>query len=88
MCVKVYNKDTNSYADTPHELADMLDIPVSALPADNAYNQLIPDNCLCQVDVQKACGLAGYNYTENSDFEPVISKKTQEDILKAIRTSK
>jgi hypothetical protein len=88
MCVQVYNKDTKAYAGTPYEFADMLSIPISALPVDNAYNQLIPENCLCQVDIEKACKLAGYNYTENSDFEPVISKKTQEEILKSIRTSK
>ena len=88
MCVQVYNKDTKTSAGTPYEFAEMLNMSVNELPVDNAYNQLIPDDCLCQVDLQKACILAGYNYTETSDFEPVISKKTQEDILKSIRTSK
>ena len=88
MCVRVYNKDTGSYAGTPYTFADMLDVPVSALPVDNAYNQLIPDNCLCQVDIEKACKLAGFNYTETSDFEPVISKKTHEDLVNEFRKTK
>jgi hypothetical protein len=88
MCVRVYNKDTDTYAGTPHTFADMLNIPVNALPVDNNYNQLIPESCLCQVDIEKACKLSGYNYTENEDFEPVISKKTQEDLVNELRKTK
>jgi hypothetical protein len=88
MCVQVYNKDTNTYAGTPHAFADMLNIPVNALPVDNNYNQLIPESCLCQVDIEKACKLSGYNYSETADFEPVISKKTQEDLVNELRRTK
>jgi hypothetical protein len=88
MCIQVFNKDTGDYAGTPYEFADMLNIPVNELPVDNAYNQLIPENCLCQVDIEKACKLAGYNYSEDDDFEPVISKKTHEERVNELRKTK
>jgi hypothetical protein len=84
MCVRVYNSDTRDSTDNPRELAEMLGLSVKQLPVDNNYGQLIPESCLCQVDVKKACELAGYHYTENQDFEPVISKKTAEEIVKNI----
>jgi len=84
MCIRVYNTDTKESTDNPRELAEMLGLAVKQLPVDNNYGQLIPESCLCQVDVKKACELAGYNYTENQDFEPVISKKTAEEIVKNI----
>jgi hypothetical protein len=84
MCVRVYNKDTDQSTDSPHEFADMLGIPVSALPVDNAYNELIPDCCLCQVDIEKACELSGYEYSENDDFDILIAKKTAEQTIQDI----
>ena len=84
MCVRVYNKDTKQNTDSPHEFADMLGIPVSDLPVDNAYNRLIPDACLCQVDIEKACELAGYDYSETEDFDIEISKKTIEQAMQDI----
>jgi len=88
MCTRVFNKDTNEFAGTPHELAYMLQVPTNALPVDNNYNQLIPESCLCQVNVEKACAIAGFRYEENADFEPVISKKTQEDLVNELRKTK
>ena len=88
MCVRVFNKDTKESAGTPYELAYMLQVPTNSLPVDNNYGQLIPESCLCQVDVEKACKMAGFNYEENADFEPVISKKTQEDIVNSVRKTK
>lgn len=88
MCVQVYNKDTKKFAGTPYQLAEMLDMPTSYLPVDNAYNQLIPESCLCQVDVKKACALAGFNYEEDRDLEPVIFKKTQQDFFNEARKTK
>jgi hypothetical protein len=86
MCVRVYNKDTSQNTDSPYTFADMLGISVNQLPIDNAYNKLIPDSCLCQVDIEKACEMFGYNYSENQDFDILISKKnvekTIQDILK------
>jgi hypothetical protein len=88
MCLQVYNKDTKAFAGTPYQLADMLDMPTNALPVDNNYGQLLPESCLCQVDVRKACALAGFNYEENQDFEPIISKKTQADLVNELRKIK
>lgn len=86
MCVRVYNKDTKQDTDSPYAFADMLGISVNQLPIDNAYNKLIPDSCLCQVDIEKACEMFGYNYNETEDFDISISKKnvgeTMQDILK------
>ena len=86
MCVRVYNKDTKQDTDSPYTFADMLGISVNQLPIDNAYNKLIPDSCLCQVDIEKACELFGYSYIEDEDFSITISKKsaetTMQDILK------
>lgn len=84
MCVRVYNNDTRETASHPIAFAGMINVPVNELPVDNNYKQLIPESCLCQVDIQKACELAGYNYSENSDFEPVISKKTHAEVVKSI----
>jgi hypothetical protein len=88
MCVRVFNKDTKEYAGTPHEFAYMLAVPTNSLPVDNNYGQLIPESCLCQVDIAKACKLAGYHYEETEDFEPVISRKTQEDLVNELRKTK
>ena len=57
MCVRVYNLDTKEETDSTVEFADMLGVATSALPVDNAYNQLIPEACLCQVDIKKVITL-------------------------------
>jgi hypothetical protein len=84
MCVRVYNTDSRESTDNPREFAEMLGISVKELPVDNNCGQLIPDSCLCQVDIKKACDIAGYHYNENDDFEPVISKKTHSEVVKNI----
>lgn len=84
MCVRVYNTDTKENTDNPREFAEMLGISVKQLPVDNNYGQLIPDSCLCQVDIKKACDISGYNYIENADYEAEISKKTPAEIVKNI----
>jgi hypothetical protein len=86
MCVRVYNKDTKEDTDTPTGFADMLGISAKDLPVDNALGQLIPESCLCQVNIEKACKLYGYDYIEDEDFSIAIAKKSPEssiqDILK------
>lgn len=86
MCVRVYNKNTKEETDSPIGFADMLGVSVKNLPVDNAYGQLIPESCLCQVNIEKACKLYGYDYTEDEDFSITIAKKSPEssiqDILK------
>jgi hypothetical protein len=81
MCVRVYNKDTGTSTDNPREFADMLGLEVKDLPVDNNYKQLIPDSCLCQVCIDQACVMAGFNYEENDDFDVVVSKRTAEEII-------
>lgn len=86
MCVRVYNKDTKEETASPTGFADMLGVSAKDLPVDNALGQLIPESCLCQVNIEKACKLHGYSYIENDNFDIVISKKSTEssiqDILK------
>lgn len=86
MCVRVYNKNTKEETDSPIGFADMLGVSAKDLPVDNAYGQLIPESCLCQVNIEKACKLYGYDYTEDEDFSIAIAKKSPEssiqDILK------
>jgi hypothetical protein len=86
MCVRVYNKNTKEETDSPIGFADMLGVSVKNLPVDNAYGQLIPESCLCQVNIEKACKLYGYDYIEDEDFSIAIAKKSPEssiqDILK------
>ena len=84
MCVRIFNTDTKEETDSPIEFADMLGVATTALPVDNAYNQLIPEACLCQVDIKKACDMFGFNYNETEDFDAVISKKTPESSIKEI----
>ena len=84
MCVRVYNKDTKEDTDTPTGFADMLGISAKDLPVDNALGQLIPESCLCQVDIEKACKLHGYNYNENDDFDIAIWKKSPESTIQDI----
>ena len=88
MCVRVYNLDTKEETDSPEEFAAMLGVATSALPVDNAYNQLIPEACLCQVDVEKACNMYGFHYKEddhdNYDADITISKKTAEDMMQEV----
>jgi hypothetical protein len=76
MCTRVWNKDTNEETDSPAEFAEMLGIPTSSLPVDNAYKQLIPEGCLCQVDIEKACDMFGFNYIDDAG-DAQISKKSQ-----------
>jgi hypothetical protein len=85
MCVRVINKDTDEDTDNVEEFADMLGVASSALPVDNAYKQLIPEGCLCQVDIKKACDMFGFNYSEDRDFDAVISKKTLENTFQEIQ---
>lgn len=66
----------------------MLNISVLQLPVDNAYNQLIPESCLCQVNIEKACKLAGYHCSTNDDYEYEIAKKTPGDLLNEARNSR
>jgi hypothetical protein len=86
MCVSVYNTDTKESTDSPVEFAEMLGIATSALPVDNAYNQLIPEACLCQVDIEKACNMYGFHYSEDEhdNWDVRISKKTPGDIMKEL----
>jgi hypothetical protein len=86
MCVSVYNKDTQEHTDSPVEFAHMLGVPTSTLPVDNVYGQLIPEACLCQVDIKKACEINGFNYEEDNhdNWDIRISKKTPEEIVKSI----
>ena len=84
MCVRILNNDTHEETDSPVEFAEMLGVDTTALPVENNYRQLIPHCCLCQVDIKKACDMFGFNYTENQDFDAVISKKTAESTLQDI----
>lgn len=84
MCVRILNKDTNEETDSTVEFADMLGVGTNELPVENMYNQLIPESCLCQVDIKKACQMFGFNYSENEDFEAIISKKTKTEVIKDI----
>ena len=84
MCVRVYNKDTQDDTDSPVEFAEMLGVSAVDLPVDNNYGQLIPEACLCQVDIKKACEKFGFNYEENDDFDIVISKKTPEEKISEV----
>lgn len=84
MCVRIFNTDTKEETDSPIGFADMLGVTTTALPVDNAYGQLIPSSCLCQVDIKKACDMFGYNYNENEDFSVVVSKKTAEKEIQEI----
>lgn len=88
MCVRVLNNDTKQSTDSPIGLAEMLNIDILQLPVDNAYNQLIPQSCLCQVDIEKACKLAGYSCSTNDDYDFEISKKTQQDFFNETRKAK
>lgn len=81
MCVRVLNSDSKQETDTPVGFAEMLGVEVNELPVDNNYKQLIPHNCLCQVDLKKACEIQGFNYSENEDFDAVISKKSPQTII-------
>jgi hypothetical protein len=86
MCVRVYNLDTKEETDSTVEFADMLGVATSALPVDNAYNQLIPEACLCQVDIKKACNTYGFHYKEDDhdNGDITISKKTAEDVMQEV----
>ena len=84
MCVRILNADTREETSSPSGFADMLGVATNALPVDNAYGQLIPQSCLCQVDIKKACDMFGFNYSENEDFDAVIAKKTTEDTMHEI----
>lgn len=89
MCVRILNTDTQVTTDNPLEFAYMLGISIQDLPVDNNYKKLIPENCLCQVDIAKACRLSGYNYKETPDSsaEIEISKKTPTDIINEIHNN-
>jgi hypothetical protein len=86
MCVRILNTDTQTETDNPLEFAYMLNLPVKDLPVENTYGKLIPDNCLCQVDIEKACKLAGYNYREvnRGYIEIEVSKKTKQEVIEGI----
>jgi hypothetical protein len=86
MCVRVYNKDTKDETDSVVEFAEMLGIGTAQLPVDNNYGQLIPQGCLCQVDIKKACETYGFNYEEREydNCDVRISKKTPEDKINEV----
>jgi len=84
MCVRVYNKDSGEDTDNPITFSDMLGISVKNLVVDNAYNQLIPESCLCQVNCEASCEKAGFYCVENDDFDLVIWKKTVEEKINEI----
>jgi hypothetical protein len=62
----------------------MLGVSVDALVVDNAYNQLIPESCLCQVDCKASAEKAGFCCEENIDADIVIWKKTIEEKINEI----
>lgn len=84
MCVRILNEDTREETHSPAGFADMLGVSTTALPVDNTYGQLIPQSCLCQVDIKKACDMFGFSYSENEDFDAVIAKKTTESAIQDI----
>ena len=86
MCVRVYNKDTEEETDSPVEFAAMLGASTSELPVDNNYGQLIPEACLCQVDIKKACDRFGFTYEEYEydNWDVRISKKTAEEKISEV----
>ena len=86
MCVRVYNKDTEEETDSPVEFAEMLGVSTSELPVDNNYGQLIPEACLCQVDIKKACDMFGFTYDQgdHTGWDINISKKTIEEKMSEV----
>lgn len=78
MCVDVYNTDTKEWADNVKQFANMIGIDDCAnLPLAEHYKMIFPEGCLCQIDVEKACEMAGVSVELSKDFDKYfISKKS------------
>jgi hypothetical protein len=75
MCVEIYNKVTKQTAKSAQQFAEMLGVSVEEIPPNELYKDVVPEGCLCQIDLIKTCELFGYSYTEDSDFDIEITKK-------------
>jgi hypothetical protein len=75
MCVEIYNKTTKQTAESVQQFAEMLGVGVEEIPASEHYKDVVPEGCLCQIDVEKTCELFGFSYHGDSDFNIEITKK-------------
>lgn len=79
MCVDVYNLDTKEFADSVKQFADMIGLDTIDIPFAPEYKKIYEDGCLCQIDVEKACEIAGVSVELSQDFDKYfISKQKNE----------
>lgn len=73
MCTNVYNKATDTEADSPAELRTLLG---AALVPAEGYSEIDDECCLCQVDVKASVERAGFTYTiiDGDPMDVVIDK--------------
>ena len=83
MCVRIYNRDTESEAESPQELREMLGITELIMAEGYKNSPINEDCCLCQIDCEATVKAAGYTYTEvRGDYMDVeISKSPPSAVL-------
>ena len=69
MCVEVYNTDTKKYAFSVKQFAEMIGFDAIDIPLAPEYEKIDEDGCLCQIDVEKACEIAGISVELSKDFD-------------------
>lgn len=80
MCVDVYNTDTKEWADNVKQFAEMIGLDTIDIPFAPEYKEIHEDGCLCQIDVEKACEIAGVSVELSKDFDKYFISKKQNNI--------
>ena len=81
MCVLIYDGDVE--IQSPKQLEDHFPKITKMIPAEG-YDNIIPESCLCQVDIENTLDSAGIKvWNALTDKDPLLAIKILNELIKS-----